>query len=203
MEIKNPNYKGLYTLSEYHPDKHVIYHPSEDAFSDSMQAEIFEKTGLKISCWDWWTFQGADNPVFRWEELMRLSLAILSCKATKHLVSNLFLETIPTFTPSNADLPQDYVRGAKRVNFSRGDYHDYTGAVGLLGLMNPNREEIFNNPPVRSTKGGWRGSGKEESCSVEGSWVEWVALACNVLSSENTKVAAPEIYEPALSNNTY
>ncbi len=40
------------------------------------------------------------------------------------------------------------------------------------------------------------GTGKDESCQLEGNWWDMICLARNILASPNTKQAAPEFYKP-------
>lgn len=47
------------------------------------------------------------------------------------------------------------------------------------------------------------GYGKDTSCQFEGTWWDMVCFARNVLASENTKIACPEFYQPALANENY
>ena len=47
------------------------------------------------------------------------------------------------------------------------------------------------------------GYGKDESCQFEGTWWDMICFARNVLSSENTKMAAPEYYLPSLAISHY
>lgn len=198
-EITNKNYKGMYSLFDF---KESSYNFSSDVFTAKLEGEILAKTGLRSgNLEDWWLFDQS-HPELTWKEMIELALGILNCEATRLFVRNLYLGTVPEFVVKKVKLPESYVGGAKRVNFSSGTYHDYTGAVGLGGLANPNRDEILRNPPKKTTKK-FRGCGKDEGCSVEGSWWHWVCLACNVLASENTKLSCPELYEPALKNDNY
>lgn len=66
--------------------------------------------------------------------------------------------------------PEDYIRGSKRTNLS------------LVGGL-PSWDWFV-------------GSGKDESCQFEGSWWDMICFARNVLSSENTRLVAPEFYRP-------
>lgn len=47
------------------------------------------------------------------------------------------------------------------------------------------------------------GTGKDESCFLEGSWWDMICLARNILASENTKIAAPEYYHPEWANDNW
>lgn len=47
------------------------------------------------------------------------------------------------------------------------------------------------------------GCGKDEFCSLEGTWWDMVCLARNILASENTKICAPEYYRPDWKNDNY
>ena len=47
------------------------------------------------------------------------------------------------------------------------------------------------------------GTGKDESCYLEGSWWDMICLARNILASENTKIAAPEYYHPEWANDNW
>lgn len=198
-DFTNKHYSGMYSLFSF---KECSYNLDEEVFTDEIKRDIERKTGLQESSLpDWWTFE-ENNPEFTWPELVTLALNILNTEATRLFVKNLYLESVPEVSFVEAELKSHYVGGAKRVNFHKGEYLDFTGAVGIAGLMNPNREEIFRNPPKRTTEK-FRGSGKDESCCVEGSWWDWVCFACNVLSSENTKIVCPDAYEPKLANDNY
>jgi len=47
------------------------------------------------------------------------------------------------------------------------------------------------------------GTGKDESCYMEGTWWDMICLARNILASENTKMVAPEFYKPEWKNDNY
>lgn len=47
------------------------------------------------------------------------------------------------------------------------------------------------------------GTGKDESCYLEGTWWDMICLARNILASENTKIAAPEFYHPEYANENW
>lgn len=47
------------------------------------------------------------------------------------------------------------------------------------------------------------GSGKDESCHLEGSWWDMICLARNILASENTKLVALEFYKPQWKSDHY
>lgn len=69
----------------------------------------------------------------------------------------------------------EYVSGAKRCNLAKSDW-----------------------------LGDWFvGTGKDESCYLEGTWWDMICLARNILASENTKLCSPEWYHPEYANNNY
>ena len=47
------------------------------------------------------------------------------------------------------------------------------------------------------------GTGKDESCYLEGTWWDMICLARNILASPNTKQCAPEFYHPEYKNDNY
>lgn len=47
------------------------------------------------------------------------------------------------------------------------------------------------------------GTGKDESCYLEGTWWDMICLARNILASKNTELVAPEYYHPEWENNNY
>lgn len=47
------------------------------------------------------------------------------------------------------------------------------------------------------------GTGKDESCWLEGTWWDMICLARNILASKNTEQCAPEWYHPEYANNNY
>lgn len=47
------------------------------------------------------------------------------------------------------------------------------------------------------------GSGKDQSCFLEGTWWDMICLARNILASENTGLVAPEYYLPEWKNDNY
>ena len=47
------------------------------------------------------------------------------------------------------------------------------------------------------------GTGKDESCYLEGTWWDMICLARNILASKNTKMVAPEFYHPEWENINY
>ena len=200
-DFKNPLYKDLYSLFEYK----VQYHVHEDAFEAlGLDADIRKDTGLERgTLGDWWVFEPQGNPIVDWPEMIKLSLAILHCRATRLLVSNLYLPAIPDYeTKDVKELPSHYVSGAKRVNARSGEFTDYSAYTGINGLFNPDKD-LSNAPVVKNPDDLFRFHGKDESCVVEGTWFDWVAFACNVLASKNTEAVAPELYEPKLSNDNY
>lgn len=73
------------------------------------------------------------------------------------------------------DFPDTFVRGAKRCHLN---YSEWMGDWFV-------------------------GTGKDESCYLEGTWWDMICLARNILASENTKIAAPEFYKPEWSNENY
>jgi hypothetical protein len=159
----------MYTLWEYGHK----YNLDGDAFTTELEDDIRVLTGFeKGSLGDWWVHPD-NNPEFTWVELIHLAVGILRSKATKLFVHNLHLEHIPSYSPKlDAELKVRSVSGAKRVNADAGEHYDFTGAAGIAGLMNPKRDEIFNNPPKRDTGNKFRLSGKDEGCCVEGTWYD-------------------------------
>jgi hypothetical protein len=205
-DLKNSTYQGMYTLFQYK----TTYHLDGEAFTPELTANIQDTCGLRKSAWlgDWWVHPDG-NPELNWEAMIKLALNILHAEATRLFVSNLYLKTIPSYryaptVPNEAiNLPVKSLSGAKRVNASCGVYYDYSSAIGISGLFNPNREEVFSNPPTKGTGNNFRLSGKDESCGVEGTWFDWCCFACNILSSENTKILCPMLFEPGLANDNY
>ena len=47
------------------------------------------------------------------------------------------------------------------------------------------------------------GSGKDESCQLEGTWWDMICLARNILASKNTEMACPEFYHPEMATEHY
>ena len=47
------------------------------------------------------------------------------------------------------------------------------------------------------------GYGKDESCTLEGTWWDMICLARNILASPNTEQCAPEWYHPEYANDNY
>lgn len=191
----------MYSLFEY---PGAGYSLADEAFTDDMLGYTKLNTILRLSrsLDDWWVTK-EDNPHLSWAELIDLSLRILHAPITRVFVQNLYLENIPDYTVKDVKLLENYVGGAKRVNFRRGEFYNFSGAVGVEGLFNPKAKEILMNPPKDSSYDKWRGHGKDDSCCVEGNWYHWCCLACNVLASGNTSLCCPELYEPALSNDNY
>lgn len=203
-DFTNEHYKGMYSLFQYKPDVHQ--YALDDAIFDelNLDADITRSTGLvRGTLGDWWVFEPQGNPIYNWSDMIMLALAILHCRATKLLVHNLYLDHNPNFEPQEVEkLPVGYVSGAKRVNARSGDFTDYSAYTGFAGLLNPDKD-ISNAPLVKNPDNMFRFHGKDEGCCVEGTWFDWVAFACNVLASENTKAVAPELYEPKLQNGNY
>lgn len=203
-DFTNPNYKGMYSLFEYQPEVHQ-YALDETIFEElKLQDDIREATSLEQgSLGDWWIFEPDSNPILSWHDLIRLSLGILHCRATKLLVHNLYLDNLPSYDIHHDAKPTvKYVSGAKRVNAATGDFTDYSAFTGMAGLFNPDKD-LSHAPVVKNPDDMFRLYGKDESCMVEGTWFDWVAFACNVLASENTKLVAPDLYEPKLANENY
>lgn len=188
MTKLKPPYEGMAPFYQ----GQSAYSVHEDVFTDEIAADIKTKTGLEKSAWlgDWWIFQDS-NPIFSWPTLIRLALNILNCEATRLYVENLYLQTPPKGYQINTDapLPTGYVSGAKRVNA-------YSGKIMVYNQITRKEDEV-------DAGRGFRLSGKDETCCVEGSWLHWVCFACNVLASENTKMICPDLYEPELANNNY
>lgn len=200
IEIKDDNHKlkGIW-LWDY------AYSLDGDAFSESVEENIKEQTGLnKGSLGDWWVSPD-DNPIMNWQQMITLALNILNCAATRLFVHGLYIKEMPTFEfkEYTGELPSQYCSGAKRVNASAGDYTDYSESTGLTGLMNQMRGVEVKPKEVKMSKEKFRLSGKDESCCVEGSWLDWCLFACNILASKNTELIAPELYAPTLSNDNY
>lgn len=200
IEIKDENHKlkGLW-LWDY------SYSLDGDAFSDEVEQNIKENTGLeKGSLGDWWVFPD-NNPILSWQQMIDLALNILDCEATRLFVTSLYIKRIPKFEfkEFTGDLPAQYCSGAKRVNAIAGDYSDYSEIVGIKGLMNQVKGIDKKPIEVKMGKDKFRLSGKDDSCCVEGTWLHWCLFACNILASENTKLIAPELYAPELNNDNY
>lgn len=203
-DFTNDNYKGMYSLFEYKPDVHQ-YALDEAIFDElNLDDDIRKATGLERgTLGDWWVFEPQGNPILNWHDLIRLSLGILHCRATKLLVHNLYLDHLPSYDINHdAKLVSKYVSGAKRVNAAAGEYTDYSAYTGIAGLFNPDKD-LSNAPVVNNPDDMFRLHGKDEGCCVEGTWFDWVAFACNILGSENTKAVAPALYEPKLQNGNY
>lgn len=177
----------------------------ELVFTDAMKQEAANRLDFEQSEWlgDWW-FPGG-NPEKSWGELVTMSLEILNTQATRLHYPDAFLSCIPDYAcDASAELPIGSVSGAKRVNAVRGEYYDFSGAMGMDFLMNPAKaQEIISNPPMRDSGGLFRMHGKDEGCMVEGSWFDWICFAHNVLASENTKNFAPSLHRPELKNDNY
>jgi len=199
VEADNHKLNGLW-LWDYSYSLH------EDVFSEDIKSDIKENTGLNQgSLGDWWVFDLNPNPIYTWPELINLALNILHCKATKMFVDSLYLEEIPKYSLENYlnELPCTSFSGAKRINADSGDYTDYSEIVGINALKNmlTGREPKPKN--VKMGKDKIRLSGKDESCCVEGSWLDWCMFACNILANKNTEIFAPELYAPTMKNDNY
>ena len=84
-------------------------------------------------------------------------------------------------------------------------------------MSNQKHKPVINEWPQTSVSGSKRtnldrsewiddwfvGTGKDESCYLEGSWWDMICLARNILASENTKIAAPEYYHPEWENDNW
>lgn len=73
------------------------------------------------------------------------------------------------------NLPEKYICGAKRVRIRESDY----------------------------TSDWFIGYGTDKTCQLCGDWWDMICFARNVLSSENTRIVAPEFYKPEWRNNNY
>ncbi len=183
----------------------------EDAFTQELRDDIEQQTGLVIgSLGDWWVFpswKGTGNPILTWPELLTLALHILHCEATRLFAESLYLKVIPPVTIVPESQPVVFhVSGAKRVNADSGDYTDFSDYVGMAAIgkiLRGEENRIEDAPRIQNSQERFRLSGKDDSCMVEGSWWDWCCFAANVLASENTKVMAPDLYEPALKNENY
>lgn len=71
--------------------------------------------------------------------------------------------------------PEKYISGAKRCNLNKSVWLD----------------DWFV------------GTGKDQSCYLEGTWWDMICLARNILASENTKLCAPKYYRPLWANDNY
>lgn len=185
----------------------VSYSMGNEAFSERIRNDIKKKTTMEIgNLDDWWVFpDDNENPIFTWPELIMLSLNILNCEATRIFVDSLYVKHIPKLNFKEVtNLINTAASGAKRVNANAGDYTDHSG--GYKGeeffLAQMSGKEIKpKEVKMEATK--FRLSGKDESCVVEGTWLDWVMFACNVLADANTKQVCPEIYAPGLKNSNY
>lgn len=200
IEIKDENHKlnGLW-LWDY------AYSLDGDAFSEEAEQDIQKKTGLeKSSLGDWWVSPD-DNPILNWQQMITLAVNILNCEATRLFVHGLYLKEIPVygFKEFTEKLPSEGCSGAKRVNAIAGDYTDHSAMMGLAGLFNQAKGVDIKPKEVKMGKDRFRLSGKDDSCCVEGSWLDWCMMACNILASKNTELICPELYAPTLSNDNY
>lgn len=184
------------------------YKLSGEVFTEELSKEIRDKTLLEMSdpTWDWFTHLEV-NPILSWPQMISLALGILNCESTKLFVNGLYLETIPSFEMKEIDesiqLPELSISGAKRVNAGAGDYTDYSDMMGIAGLVNQKLGRDVSPKDIKLSNQYFRLSGKDESCCVEGSWLDWCMFACNVLASKNTELIAPKIYAPTMANNNY
>lgn len=183
-----------------------------DAFTEEMAATINQNTGLVKSDWlgDWWVHPEG-NPQLTWAELIDLAVGILCCDVTRLFVTSSHLEEKPTYkVRSDQSLPDYSVRGSKRVNARRGEWHDFSGLTGMGALQRIARGENLEQAliarakePTLDSGDRFRLHGKDESCLVEGTWRDWVCFACNILASKNTELACPELFAPHLANQNY
>lgn len=202
IEVKQKNHplNGLYLYDK-------SYSLNGEIFNNKLKQDIIEKTKLEMSdeTWDWWTFSLEDNPILNWKELVMLSLKILNCKSTNMFVNGLYIKSIPNFKfqEFSGELPIKHISGAKRVNAYSGDYTDHSESVGLKGLFNLFKDTNIEPKEIKMSGNKFRLSGKDESCCVEGSWLDWCMFACNVLASKNTEIICPELFALDLKNDNY
>lgn len=199
IEVKEKSHllNGL-SLWDYHYELH------EYAFTDDIQGDIKEKTNLNQgNLGDWWIHPDG-QPTYTWQQLIDLAIGILSCRATKLFVEGLYLENTPSYECKDVKkLPSSYVSGAKRIGGSSGDYTDYSAGTGFEGLKNMSTGGSTAPVEVKASDLEFRFFGKDESCMVEGTWLDWTMLACNILANENTKKVCPELYAQGLANSNY
>lgn len=155
---------------------------------------------LDLSDSNWWTHRGV-NPELSWAELVLLAVEILTNERTP---TALQLPKTPLTLEVVEELPENFVSGAKRINARRGEYRDYTEAMGINFLLNPTKaQEILRDPPIKDTGTRFRLYGKEEGTAVEGTWEDWYCFANNILASANTQLVAPGVYDPDRKNDNY
>lgn len=164
------------------------YSLDDDAFSEEIQADVTAKTKLELSSSlsDWWVHSEAGQPQYSWKELIDLAVNILRCEATRIFVHSLYLDHDVRYEAQDvpvSDLPERRCSGAKRVNA--------TSEIINWGSATTTPVDYFYL------------HGKDESCCVEGTWLDWCMFACNILASDNTKVCCPELYAPGLANDNY
>lgn len=173
IKEKESPFNGLWLFEK-------AYSLSDNAFTEELKRAVLKQTGLKYgSLPDWWVSAKGDNPKYSWKGLIELALKILNSDATETFVHTLWLPEIPKFEIKDmepSELPRHSVSGSKRVNASAENWH--------------------NNRVTMDSK--FRLYGSESGTCVEGTWLHWVTFACNILSSENTKICCPELYCPEL-----
>lgn len=187
------------------------YDLNGDAFSlvSRLGEDIRKQTGLvQGTLGDWWIFddvRGDPNPIFTWPQLIELALKILNCEATRLFVKGLYLKHIPKYKCKKVKRLRNITcSGAKRVNARAGDYVDFLqgrsiGQHFMEQIMGVELKPV----KVKMDKTKFRLYGKDESCVVEGTWLDWVMFACNILADQNTKLVCPELYAPGLLNHNY
>ncbi len=190
LEVQGEDHKlhGLW-LWDY------AYCLDDDAFPVSVKADVTARTKLELSSFlpDWWVYSEANQLQYSWKALIDLAVNILRCDATRIFVHGLYLDHDVSYTAQDiavSDLPARGCSGAKRVNAT-------TEIVNWDRFTHPERGALTT--PVDY----FYLHGKDASCCVEGTWLDWCMFACNILANENTKLCCPELYAPGLANNNY
>jgi len=150
--------------------------------------DVEKKTILELGGMsDWWVSSKDDKPKMTIIEVINFALSILNCEMTKFFMRTMYIESIPEIeVPEIESFPVISFRGSKRVH-----------CLPIKAYEN----ESYIDPLVISDL--FIFYGKEESCCVEGSWLDWVCFAGNVLSSDFVKTYLTDIYKENLKNDNY
>jgi len=169
-------------INDENPYKHMWlfsrnYSLNNELFSKELQKDVLKRTKLSLDLDDWWRHYNEARPEYSWKELIKLSLEILNCEATRLLCHTMWLEQIPSIDIKDLepiDLPSHHIPVSNRITCACFYKNTHSGDVEM-------------HPKFRLF-------GKTEDDRVGGTWFDWITLATFVLSDDNTKHAAPELY---------
>ncbi len=173
VDVKKPEHPldGLWL----HSRGYVL---NNELLSKEIRKRTLVETGLKLTeIDDFWILAKGEFPLYSWEELVKLSIKILSSEMTRLTCMTMWSKELPEVDFNSLepiDLPVHEIKVSKNIKVTCNwvNYHN-------------NEAEFLNK---------FRFYGENTSEPAMGTWLHWIAFATQILSSENTNRVCPKLY---------